>query len=571
MDDLVRQQLQEAVNEFSGAIDDVAWFKIRDVSCAEGTAHIDLELDTKPFVKGASGLPVQQRERIDIAIGPEFPWIPPQASVKHWRWCGFTHVLYGRHLCLYLDVSTEWDPSQPVENYINRLSEWFSDAIGGKFDPSAALFHPVGGVPHRTPGAPTIVVNIPLRLDQEGIRFQRMQLRDRSPNCIDVVSWNRKPKLANRRAALLVVLPEMLPIGAGSRLSDLADIVVLQQSNGARKRLLKKLSDMAKGLGTKEPLQIIIAVPHPTNTGQGRFHLIACHIESENIQECLTAVLGRKPDKSHPPSEPELVWLYVDDLRDGISVRRDADQPLQQYRGLNVQLWGCGALGSWIGELLARAGIAQITLRDPGYVTQGLVIRQNYREMDVGKTKVEALADRIRSIDNAIEVHAVAGICQPSIRNDLDGDLIIDATVSTSVATAIEWAQSDGRIRVPVVQVSTDSESASLGIVTVCHPAAGTTTNDIDEALHQRVQNEPVLSPFRQLWNPDEPPPIIPVLGCSVPTFRGSGADLVTIASESLNLAANLLSRRISGGHLFSRTSGNYSTLPLTSVTIETE
>lgn len=560
--------LRNAVGEFRDEVSALDWCDIAEVSWQDGSALISLRLDTAEFAGGPDGLPVKNRERISITIGPGFPWVPPTASVAHWDWAGFPHVLLGRHLCLYLDPTTQWDPNNPVNNYLCRLGEWFTDAIAGNFDPGTALFHPVGGVPHRTPGAPTIVVTEPLPLGQEGFRFQRIQVRDRTPHCIEVASWGRKPKLEDTRIALLVVLPEMLPIGAGARLSDLGCIVTMQQSSGARKRLTKRLRELAADLGKDDPLQLMIAVPNPANQGQQAYHLIAAHIGNKYVSESLSAAISRKPTQPPSRDEPELLWLYVDDCRDALSTRRDESQPMGHYRGLKVELWGCGALGSWIAEFLARAGASQITIRDNSYVTQGLLVRQNYTHADIGRYKVDAVADRIRAINGSITVRSVPQICQPATNEELDCDLIIDATVSTSVATAIEDAQRMGNVQIPVVQLATDSESASLGIVTVCHPSSDATTNDVDVALQERAESDPALAPFRGLWNPDEPAPIVPALGCSVPTFRGSGADLATIASEGLNLAGRLLSRRISGGYLFSTSSSPYSVPSKTAVAL---
>ena len=357
-------------------------------------------------------------------------------------------------------------------------------------------------------------------------------------------------RVPNTRIGLLVVLPEMLPFGAGCRLSDLTAIVGLQQSNGARKRLLRKLRQTLGSLGPSDPLQIIIAVPNPANEGPGRFHLIACHLDNDHIQHCMTAAAERRPEDPPSPDEPEVVWLYVDDQRPGLSVRRDTGQPLQHFREKSVELWGCGGLGSWIAESLVRAGISQITLRDPGYVTQGLLVRQNHTELDVGRPKVEALADRLRSINSKLDVRPKHGICERALSESLDCDVAIDATVSTSVATAIEIAQKDGSLQAPLVQIATDNETASLGILTIYQAQSGHTTNDIDHAVRERAETESDLAPFLGFWN-QQPPPLTPTLGCSVPTFRGSGADLSAIVSTGLNLAAHALARSLSGGYLF--------------------
>lgn len=342
----------------------------------------------------------------------------------------------------------------------------------------------------------------------------------------------------------------MLPLGAGNHLSDITMIAGLQQSSGARKRLLQKLRQVIRALNPGDPLDIIIAVPNPSSAGQSRYHLIACHVASDHIQDCMTAAAKRRSTDPPSPHEPRVAWLYVDDQRPGISVRRDSAQPLQHFSARSVELWGCGGLGSWIAECLVRAGISQITLRDPGYVTQGLLVRQNFTELDVGRPKVDALADRLRSINSNVDVRPMHGICEPALSECLDCDVVIDATVSTSVATAVEDAQKNGDLRAPLVQIATDNETASLGILTVCQPQSDHTTNDIDHAVREHAEAEADLAPYLGFWD-QQTPPLTPTLGCSVPTFRGSGADLSVIASTGINLAAHALARSLSGGYLF--------------------
>jgi tRNA A37 threonylcarbamoyladenosine dehydratase len=75
------------------------------------------------------------------------------------------------------------------------------------------------------------------------------------------------------------------------------------------------------------------------------------------------------------------------------------------FAGKTIELWGCGALGSWIAEYLVRAGAAAIILRDHGYVTKGLLVRQNYIEADVGQRKVDALFHRLELLEGALAFH----------------------------------------------------------------------------------------------------------------------------------------------------------------------
>ncbi len=71
-----------------------------------------------------------------------------------------------------------------------------------------------------------------------------------------------------------------------------------------------------------------------------------------------------------------------------------------------VHIIGCGAVGSTIAEMLVRFGITKITLWDFDTVEPHNVANQMFRATDIGKLKVEALADYLSEIN-------------PDIRRDL--------------------------------------------------------------------------------------------------------------------------------------------------------
>lgn len=64
-----------------------------------------------------------------------------------------------------------------------------------------------------------------------------------------------------------------------------------------------------------------------------------------------------------------------------------------------IHIIGCGAIGSTIGELLAKAGFTKITLYDFDHVESHNIANQMYTELDIGKEKVDALAERMCAIN----------------------------------------------------------------------------------------------------------------------------------------------------------------------------
>ena len=71
-----------------------------------------------------------------------------------------------------------------------------------------------------------------------------------------------------------------------------------------------------------------------------------------------------------------------------------------------IHIIGCGAIGSTVAENLVRFGLTKITLYDFDTVEPHNIANQMFTEADIGKSKVEALADYLFNIN-------------PEIKNDL--------------------------------------------------------------------------------------------------------------------------------------------------------
>lgn len=72
----------------------------------------------------------------------------------------------------------------------------------------------------------------------------------------------------------------------------------------------------------------------------------------------------------------------------------------------SILLGGCG-IGSVIAECALRLGFESFTLVDGDKVEESNLNRQNYRYEDIGKFKVEALADRLISINPTVKIKLV--------------------------------------------------------------------------------------------------------------------------------------------------------------------
>ena len=121
----------------------------------------------------------------------------------------------------------------------------------------------------------------------------------------------------------------------------------------------------------------------------------------------------------------------------------------------HVAVVGLGGVGSWAAEALARTAVGRLTLVD----ADDLCVSNTNRQLPAvagqyGRAKVEAMAERCRAINPAIEVEPVASfLTQSNIDELLDRgyDLVLDACDSfRTKVVAIAWCR---RRKQPVITV----------------------------------------------------------------------------------------------------------------------
>jgi hypothetical protein len=385
---------------------------------SKGTMRFRLRLRTADIAQVDGGLLLGEHEEFIITVGAS-DLAPPRAEVDHLRFLHHAHVLQGERLCLYLDASREWDPIKGFGGFVDRLVEWLADAAAGRFDAQTALYHAVGGVLHATDGAPTVVVRGGLR---PGTRAQHGWLVARAPHRFDLV-LERPAGTSDAVHVPVLTLDTDLPFGAGGDLCSLMVRVetpyfghpapgramrAMPMDTRYSKTLLTVLGASAIRKPDGTPQAIVIAVPHPTG---GPPHLLAASIPAsgaDHIRALVRASRKRSSmidvDRTKVDPDTPLEWWPVSDERAEVTTRRDSARPVAAFSGKTIHIWGCGGLGSWVAEYVVRAGAKKVALCDPGSVTGGLLVRQNFVETDVGNTKVEGLAERLRAISDGVEV-----------------------------------------------------------------------------------------------------------------------------------------------------------------------
>lgn len=116
-------------------------------------------------------------------------------------------------------------------------------------------------------------------------------------------------------------------------------------------------------------------------------------------------------------------------------------QGLQRLHDAHVCVVGIGGVGSWAAEALARSGIGAITLIDMDDICVTNTNRQIHAmNGDIGKLKVEAVAERIRRINPECQVHPLMEFVTESNQRELihsGFDYVVDCIDSVKSKAAL--------------------------------------------------------------------------------------------------------------------------------------
>jgi molybdopterin/thiamine biosynthesis adenylyltransferase/ubiquitin-protein ligase len=515
-----------------------------------GLVTVPISVRTSGMPHAPGGLQLKESEDFLLTL-PATPVIPPSVRTTHIRFAGTTHVLQGNRLCLYLDPAREWDPAAGITPVVNRLWQWLTDAAADRFDPATALYHPVGGVLHHTLGTPTVVVR-----ESVSHRSATAWLAQRTTDRIDLTS--APTASTSHRTPILSVAT--LPLGAGNTLAELLTLIHSTTAHDpqladASSALLTALAASALRNPEGTAQHFVLAVRHPAAPAAPPF-LLAGRLPPQAGDtlrrlacRATPSRMGSLPDDlAHAAIE----WCYLSDERPEVTTRRDTLRPVQAFQDRHIHIWGCGGIGSWAAEMVARAGASHLTLSDPGRVTGGLLVRQNYTEHHIGMTKATALASRLRTIRDDIRIDVATPPPDPALLTAADqADLIIDATVSITAGRFLDLLAQQPHRRAVLAQLATDSLTASLGILTIAAPGTHTPLSTIDHTVGSHVLNDPNLEAYHALWA--EPAPedeLRPTRGCSTPTFHGSAADLMATTATLITLLGTQMRHPVSGTHL---------------------
>lgn len=523
----------------------------------EDYLRLDLSLDTSSLERVPEGLPLRDRERFIALVPADFPFAKPSVRTRHSRFAGQPHVQWSKYLCLYQAPDVEWDPGDGMFGFVDRLWKWLERGALDQLDPVGGALHP----PTTASGSRHVVVP---RLDTPPVGttpwtgLARLRLVD--DYRVDVVGWAEPCSDEPRgSSAAVVLLAEPMPWEFPRKA---ADLVRLLSDRGVPKEYLFLLLRAAVRENQEgEPLYVLIGTPMRGVRGSGdlRQHLTAWRIEP--LFATGLGLIANKQSDNEALREigedveqimlgwaetAEVSWCRVLEDRPEIVTRRDHTSPLGALLGKSVAVWGCGALGGHVALHVARAGAARVVLRDNATVTPGVLVRQPYDDADVGRSKANALAEKLRAVRRSDPRFDVIPIVSNVLTTALDGDdwtdgtdIVFDCTASRAVRVKLEKVRKDNpAVRTDVVSMIVSGEAThGLAVVAASHHTGGPA--DVYRRAKLDVSADRSLRHFANAFYPtvSDDELFQPEPGCSSPTFIGSSADAAALTGLLLNSA----------------------------------
>lgn len=184
-------------------------------------------------------------------------------------------------------------------------------------------------------------------------------------------------------------------------------------------------------------------------------------------------------DQTGNPDDASVSMIETDSVADGEAMLARLSHHLPDRGAWHVAVLGAGSVGSTMCEWLVRSGINTFSLVDPDLVDLPNLSRSVYVRSDVGRSKVDALAERVRAIRaDAVILTFACGIDEwlrsdpETGRSNLDGvDMVVLATDDMVAELAVN-AQTYPR-NIPMVSAKLFAK-ADAGEILIVEPSAGT-------------------------------------------------------------------------------------------------
>lgn len=548
------EQLDEIARASNGAVEVT---QILEPAEEGKTLEVSVSIDCRGFARKRRGVPLRLREAFCLSIAWNFPLSRPEVRFSHKEYGDFPHVQWGDLICLYQAPDVEWQPSQGMFAFMQRLNDWLKAGAAGELDPVGLPLHP----------PVTYAVSNFAVIPREnapkfgGSYWGGYALIDHENDVVaELGRWiETGEEVPDGRLATAILLPGTMPHEYPASMKDLMLALIERGVPLAIIQIIISLGVLRTG-GGKPALFLLGAAMRGIAGGERLQHLACWRIQPEQAEKLREAALNAPADRVTDDDaffawalEAKVEWCRVLEDRPEIVERRDGESCAAWWRGRHVAILGCGAIGSAVAMMLARAGARRLQLYDYGLVTPGILVRQDFPRRHIGYTKSSSLKVSVRAADPKVEVsdHRMDVLSllkdEERLKELFEADVIIDATASNAVASALEQHFRHGPKKHPPILSMCIGHNADFGMMTLAIEKAAGVALTLERKSRIALGNSLKGGAFQEEFWPKAPERrklFQPEPGCSSPTFRGSLADVMGLSARMTNVAATWLSEK---------------------------
>ena len=142
------------------------------------------------------------------------------------------------------------------------------------------------------------------------------------------------------------------------------------------------------------------------------------------------------------------------------------EEEIERLQGSRAAVVGCGGIGGYVIEELARLGVGEIIAIDPDCFDETNLNRQLLsRENNIGKSKAQQAAERIKTVNSKVSLFPAAeALCAENAERLLSGcQIAIDALDSAQARRVL--AKACGKLDIPLVHGAISGWRAQISVL----------------------------------------------------------------------------------------------------------
>lgn len=182
------------------------------------------------------------------------------------------------------------------------------------------------------------------------------------------------------------------------------------------------------------------------------------------------------------------------------------DVGVEKLKKSTVMVVGCGAVGSFAIEALARSGVGHLVVVDFDTVEESNINRQLFAlTSTVGRPKVDVAAARVRDINPDIVVDALNMRWDENSDTDIVPDFVIDAIDSVESKVALyRWAHKHNVPLITSMGAASKTDPTQIKIA----PISRTTVCPLAARVRRMVRGAGI-SDFPAVYSTEAPVPVV--------------------------------------------------------------